>query len=281
MKNLYRHMIKRDEVNGDGEASGGDGTPTKTPATPPAEPASAQTDETDGGEFDDYGYPITKTPDKPGKKAEESGKPGEKASEEDVEIKEPVAGYGAKPLEEVPDDAKPPEEKPPEEKNELGFELEVKDLPAEAAKKIKDFAKAHKLTKEAAEALVADKKAEIKFQNDVAIETKKEIDKAKAKVRAGWDKELRTDKDFGGDNFARNLTNVEKVLKDFFPNTKKVLTEKGSMLPPNVMKDIAKLAKYVYDTERLVHGGERKAGDIEEKADHDDALDFYTQGGGN
>ena len=40
-----------------------------------------------------------------------------------------------------------------------------------------------------------------------------------------------TDPEFGGENFDKNVDRVEKVLEKYMPNMKKVLTERGSMLP--------------------------------------------------
>lgn len=264
---LYIKKHFYDKLPDDGGDAGGDGTP----ATPPAEPATPPADEAGGDHLDDLGY--EKVSNEPGKEDKKPGEKKETPPAEDEKPKGPVAGYG---LEDPPAEppATPPATPPPGEKIELGYELEIKDLPAEEAKKIQEFAKAHKLPKEAAQALVQMKTNEAKFNADVQAEIVKQNAKAQADKKAGWQRELKGDKEFGGDNFAKSLVNVEKVMTDFFPNMKKDLTASGAMLPPNAMRDMAKLAKHLYGTEKLIQGGGGTPKPVVED-ESDDPTDFY------
>ena len=140
---------------------------------------------------------------------------------------------------------------------------------------MQEFAKANALPKEAAQALVNLRKSEFDANLAQAEEAKKAQARAIEKVKASWDKELRTDATFGGDKFAHNVAQVEKVLADFMPSTKKTLTERGSMLPPYVMRDLAKLAEKLYAAEKLVQG-EAAVGEAVVEDKQDDHLSFYT-----
>ena len=57
------------------------------------------------------------------------------------------------------------------------------------------------------------------------------------------------------------------------PNTKKELTKSGAMLPPWVMRDLAKLAETLYASPKLVQGD--PVVPREEVDDEDAHLAFY------
>lgn len=268
-------MIKFSTIKLDKLKEGADGAaPTET-KTPPANEKDPKTPETPGNNVDEYGYEKEPKADDKADKVEKPNKDGAKKDDKaPEEIQDPATGYGIKePKEEKKEDPPPP---PPEEKKiELEFELEVKDLDKDEANKIKEFVKNNKLPKEAAQALVDLKKSEIAEIKKATDEYKKEQAKAVADLKASWDKELRTDPNFGGDKFAHNITRVEKLMTDFLGETKKVLTERKSMLPPYVMRDLARLADKLYATDKLVQGdpsGEKETA----KKEENDPLAFYT-----
>lgn len=180
------------------------------------------------------------------------------------EKRKKATGYGepeevVPPAEVVPPVEKTPEELTAEEKAEKELVEAVKDLSDNYNKEeIKKFAKEHKLT-------VDQVKAYVKLQKgqDAAFLVAEQT-RVKAQ-RSTWNNELKTDAEFGGANFDTNLDKVEKLMEKFMPDTKKVLTEKGGMLPPYFMKDFLRLAKAMNPTSKFV-GGNAPAPKEEEKS---------------
>ena len=237
------------------DASAG-GAPAKAPPAP-----------SDKVETDDFGYQVEAKAEAP--KVEE--KPAAKPEEE-----KPIAaatGYDSEPkVEEKPEEKSEQKvEEKPEEKNAL--DIKVEGLPDKELAKIKEFAKEHKVPKEIAEAYAKLRKSELeafdKAQKEAAAESERQIQA----TRKNWYTELKEDPKFGGENFARNTKQVEKVMEEFMPNTKKVLTERKGMLPPYFMRDLAAIADQMYSTEKL------KTGDASvppKDNEEDDALAFYN-----
>ncbi|MFM6930412.1 MAG: hypothetical protein ACKOX6_18255, partial [Bdellovibrio sp.] len=110
-------------------------------------------------------------------------------------------------------------------------------------------------------------KAELERENAAKI--------AAQEIKANWHKELKNDPKFGGENFARNVHKVDKLLNEFAPEMKKNLTERKAMLPPIVMRDMLRIAEAIYSTEPLVHG-DSKSPSKPDSADKNDPLAFYT-----
>lgn len=270
---MYKNtMIKfnKAEDGKEGSASGYEAAPAseadpKSPAPPEA-----------SGDTDEFGYakPPPEQSGKEGDGKKDEGKAGAAPEPKKEEQQDAVSGYSENPpkVDDPPPPAADPkkEEAPPKDEG-LGYELEVKDLDPETAEQIKAFAKEHKLPESAAKAFVEMKKKEAADQAE--FEKQKTI--AIQKVKAGWHKELKEDKDFGGENFARNIHKVDKVLNHFMPETKKTLTEKGAMLPPYVMRDMSKIADRLFETENFVRGGEKNPSSKEDNAEENDPLDFY------
>lgn len=254
---LKFNLMKYDKVTDDKGVGGGGGSETKPP----------ETIEAPGDSLDDFGYEKITPLVEPPKEGTPAAKPGEKAPEPKLEeIKDPSTGYGVIPpvVPEVPPT--------PPAKVELPFELEIKDLDVVELNKVKEFVKAHNLPKEVAEALANQKKSEIDAVKAADEAWIKGEETRLAKMKVDWDKELRTHPTFGGEKFAQNIHNVEKVLNDFFPETKKILTERKSMLPPHTMRDFAKLAERLYSPENLVQGDKI----VTEEKPYD-PLDFYNE----
>lgn len=219
--------------------------------------------------LDEFGYE---------KKPAEGTKPdADKADKEPEKVVEPVAGYDKPP--EKPKEVVAEPEKKPEEKKEAApaDEFDVKDpgvLLPEEVNDIKAFVKANKLSKEVGLALVESKKAEIKKSQELLDAHKKNSAEEQKKVRSGWYDELKADSEFGGEKFDFNVKRVDKMIQDFMPNIKKKLTDSKGMLPPYVMKDLAKLSGQLYSTGKLVEGEPSKPSD-ESKDAPNDPLAFY------
>lgn len=226
---------------------------------------------TDDG-VDDLGYGPEEGETPPAKEAAPAAEAVKPENEKPVE--KPATGYGAEEPKEVTPPAAPatpPVEKKPEEMTEeekVQKELAdvVKDLGAGYDKeKIQKFASEHKLTKVQLEAYVK----MVKQDDETAIANQKA---AVVAQRKAWREELVKDPEFGGENFAKNVDRVEKLLENNMSNTKKMLTEKGGVLPPYLMRDLLSLAKALNPTTKLVHG-EAPA----PQADDKDFLDdLYT-----
>lgn len=219
-------------------------TPTEIPTPVPA-----------STEVEDYGY-GTETPPKP---ATEVTPPVVETPP--APVKKPLTGYGETPPEEKVE-TPAPVEKPvdpatltEEEKTKKEFSELVKALPEAIDKdKLTKFALDNKFTKEQLEAYT-------KLVKEDLDETEKS-QKENIKVqRNQWKTELMNDPEFGGENFDKNVDRVEKVLQNFMPNTKKVLTERGSVLPPYIMRDYLALSKILNPVAPLVTGDPGEAED--------------------
>lgn len=241
------------------------------PATPPAPAAPAPPPSAE--QFDDFGYP--KAPPEAAPKAEEKppgDKPKEAPAPEPEKVADPVSGYsGPEPkVEDPPAPAAPVA--PPAAADDYDKALE--GLPKEELGKIKDFAKKHNVTVDQAKAFGEMRRDELKAQEAAVANFEKEQERLKQQQRATWYKELKADTTFGGENYDHNVLKVEKVLAELMPNTKKVLTEYKAMLPPYVMRDLAKIAEHLFSTEKLVTGNPAVQEVDDKKAD--DALSYYT-----
>jgi len=205
---------------------------------------------------------------------------------EDAKVKDPSTGYAPKTPEQIEADKKAADEKTTADKK-AADEIEAAKTPEQkAADKIEADKKA------AADKIEADKKAAegiskedidttlgdlydkdivskfmvdnkmTKAQVEAYVQLRKSED-AKlikdsedkiAETRASWLTELKTDADFGGENFEANVDRAEKVLEEFLPNTKKALTGRGSMMPPYIMRDLLALYKTMNPTTKLITG---------------------------
>jgi len=266
-------MLKYNMMKLDKTVDGGNGEATKVPpSTEETKQTNTETTQTSGDTLDQYGYEKVST-EETQKESEETktvNKEAEKKVDGDGEVKDPATGYGKDPVK--VEETTPVKEEKKESEIKLEFEVDVKDLEVKEAEKLKKFVLDNKLTKEAAQALINLKKSEAdeykKAVEEYEIQEKKRI----TQLRASWDNELRTDPVFGGDKFAHNVMRAERVLSEFLGETKKALTEAKSMLPPYVMRDLAKLGDHLYGNAKLVQGDAKET--KEEKEDND-PLDFY------
>lgn len=195
--------------------------PTPTPA-PVAEP-----------EVDNLGYEV-----KPGEQLPtpaEEPKPGE-GDEPPAPAEEPKPGEGDEPS----------AEKTPEQLTQEFSEVlkEVNDYDKELIAK---FAVENKLNVDQVKAYAELQKAE-----------DSKLEEERGKIRSGWVNDLKTDVEFGGENFAVNVDKVERLLEKHLPETKKILTERGTMLPPYIMKDLLGVYKTLNPTNEMVKGDPSK-----------------------
>jgi len=211
--------------------------------------------------FDDFGYM---------KVDPETVKSPAPAPVEPPPVITPGTGYS----EVAPKDEPTPPPVVEESKIDLGYELDTKDLDPKLTLKVKEFAKANGLTKEAAQAFLNLRKTEAEEMKATELKREEETKTQVSSIRKNWDKELRSHSEFGGEQFAANLKIVEKVLSDFMPETKKTLTERGGMLPPYVMRDFAKLGKHLFAGDNFVQGDVTGSNAPPKK--ETSPLDFYN-----
>lgn len=256
---MLKYMLMNEK--GDGDA-GGDKKQVP-PSEPP--PKSDAPSKEAGDSLDDYGYEKLKE-EVP---ADQKPAPKDKG-EEDPKGEAPPTGYEKEPDKVDPPPADKPKDPPPAD----DLKLDPKGLADEDIKSVKEFAKKHGISKEAAQALVDERKVAVdkaaKLAADQQVEQEAEIKRTKVQ----WYNELKSDPVFGGDKFDHNLKQIGKVVDDFMPNLKKVLTERKVMMPPYIMKDLAKLANHLYASEKLTQGDPPAPSKKDEP--EDDPLAFYN-----
>lgn len=220
---------------------------------------------------DNLGYETPKSDEEKKIEADKKVEADKKLEEEKAAaaepVKDPVTGYAKKPDEVAKEEVKPgevakEEVKPTEELSKEDIDKALGDLYDKEV--ISDFAVKHKLSKVQLEAYI-----ELRTAEDAKF-TKLGKDRVQQVKVDNWN-ELKNDADFGGENFDKNLDSVEKLMDTYLVNTKKLLTDKGGMLPPYMMKDLLVLHKTLNPTTSLVLGDASKP--VEKK--EDSALDFY------
>lgn len=240
---------------------GGGGSSTQTP-TDSAQPQSAG--KTDAQVLDE----MYKTPEA-AKPAAEVPKVETKDTPK-VEETKSATGYGepAVPpkVEEVKPAVVPVVDPTKVEFNGDGLSEDGKTL-------VGDFAKKYSLSKEAAQGFADQLKSQLKAMSDIAVASQ---EKAKADAitqKNNWINELKTDREFGGEQFDTNLKRVDAVLKKLFPHTENLLTTSGATLPPSIMRDLQGLHKTLMSSDPSMFNSESAA----KRSSPDDFLnDFYT-----
>lgn len=232
--------------------------------------AGAQAD----GDTDDFGYPIPKEE----KKTDGEQPPAPEAAAKTGDGKEPekvegTTGYGEK----EPEAPAPKVEDKKPEPVKLDYELKTDGLEPEEVNRLSAIFKKTGVSKEAAQALVDDVREQTAAAKKAEEDAQKEYDRKQAETRAAWHAELKNDSTFGGEHFAHNLKRVEKVVSDFMPNTKKILTERKTMLPPYVMRDLKGMADKLFGSASLANGNPPAPPAPEE--DENDHLSFYGKQG--
>jgi hypothetical protein len=225
--------------------SGGGGA---APATSTTIPATQTEGISDSASLDQmYKTPVEEKVE-PEKQPTQEGKPDEVSA----------SGYG-KPVEEakLPVDAKvTPEVVVPPADAEPKVEFNSEGLNDDGKKVVEAFAKTHKLTKEVTQAFADQLKLQVKSIADIQTAQAQAAADNKKAVQAGWEDELKNDKDFGGENFKANIKRVDTVLEKLFPHTKNLLTTNKSMLPPSIMKDFLTVHKLMLSGESNIVNGQ-------------------------
>jgi len=239
-----------------GDTGGGGANAQTTPQVPP--PAqSAPTPQAQGGiEYDELGYPKAQSqPPAPNQTPQAAQPPaatppaGEVNSGYNTPPPPPnAAGYVD------PNAAPPAPATPPAAPAAFKVEADLKDFSDADKQLLTQHFEKYKLPKEAQLALVDIRKSELVAQQQAQAQYQKQVEAETNRIKTEWFNELKNDKDFGGANFDANTKMVNKFIADFMPNTKKMLTEKGGMLPPNTMRDFHAVAKKLYETEGFVQG---------------------------
>ncbi len=209
-------------------------------------------------------------PEKVEEKAGDQKETKEQETPEKVET--PATGYGDEPPK-VEEDLEPVIEEKALEPDTIDKAL-GEGIPKDEVAKIKEFAKANEMTEKQIKAYGELRRSELKSAQEAYDKAVKEDEKAQLKQRADWHNELKNDPVFGGEKFTKNVAKVEKVVQDFFPEFKKRLTESKGMMPPYLMRDLAKLADQVYKTEKLVTGDPPPA-KVEDKEEKNNPYAFY------
>lgn len=249
-------------------------TPPKQQEAAPVPPPNPSSTQTEGYSDADFGYEAHAAEEKKG----DPPAPGYGKEEtppvppESTEVKDPATGYGAEPPKV---DAAPPAPPAAPVTPPVTDDMDkaLGELPKEELGKIKEFMTTHKVAPETAKAYADLRRDEIKAAQKWSEDQGKERDRQIAQMKADWYKELKDDKDFGGENFSKSTQAVERIMQDLMPSTKKRLTETKGMLPPYLMRDLAKVAETLYKNPNLVRGEPPapKAPETE-----DSPLDFYV-----
>lgn len=242
-----------------GDTGGGGSNAQATPPVPPPAPSTPTPQAKGAVEYDELGYAKVpaeqppapnQTPKTPEPPAATPPAPGEVNSGYNQPPPPPnAAGY-------VDPNAVPPPAAPatPPAPGEFKIEVDLKDFTDVDKKVFSEQFEKYKLPKEAQQALVDIRKTYLDQQALEQSNHQKQVEAQVTKLKSDWFNELKNDKDFGGSNFDANTKMVNKFINDFMPNTKKMLTEKGGMLPPNTMRDFHAVAKKLYETEGFVQG---------------------------
>lgn len=243
-----------------GDTGGGGSNAQATPQVPPPAPSAPQAQAPGTIEFDELGYPKAQSqPPAPNQTSQVPQPPAATppAAEVNSGYNTPppppnTAGY-VDPNAAPPAPATPPAVTPPAP-GEFKIEVDLKDFTDVDKKVFSEQFEKYKLPKEAQQALVDIRKNYLAQQAVEQANHQKQVEAQVTKLKSDWFNELKNDKDFGGSNFDANTKMVNKFINDFMPNTKKMLTEKGGMLPPNTMRDFHSVAKKLYETEGFVQG---------------------------
>lgn len=232
------------------------------PAGIPAPPSVVAVEE--GSDTDEFGYKIIK----PMEPAVEEPKSAPEATPPVVPAEEVKTGYetpaaddkGQEPPKADPATAGTDAEKIKKEIGDI-----VKELPEGIDKdKVSKFALDNKLSSDQMKAYAS----LVKEENTKFVADQETFKKAQ---RLTWYNDLKADPDFGGQKFDENIAVAGKMLGKLLPNTKKVLTERGSMLPPYLMKDLAKLED-MFNPKTSFEGGQPP---VNESDDSDFLSDMY------
>ena len=98
------------------------------------------------------------------------------------------------------------------------------------------------------------KRTDIENQQKAAVEQRGDLQRQITEQRQVWFDEMRADKEFGGENFDNSMTKVNQVLKDYGQELTKQLDESKAMLPPYVVKMVARIGQTMYGNKPMIQG---------------------------
>lgn len=291
---LKKSSIVYEQVNDSNNGAGG--TPNGSPPAP-----NNQTPEPKGN-LDEFGYQIKPaTPPPPaappappvqnqsGQTSQQTPATPPPAADNNLGYNAPppppepnTTGYGdpnttpppATPPPETSAATPPPPATPPEVHK---VEANLEGLADITKKELSDFIQKYKIPKEAQQAFIDQRKSEIVQASRTKTEQETAVKNETARLRSTWFNELKADKEFGGNNFDANVKAVNKLLTDFFPSVKNMLTEKQGMLPPSVMKEYHNVAKKLYETESFVQGDLSGASETKQPGEFDFLDTMYPK----
>lgn len=147
----------------------------------------------------------------------------------------PVVDKPAEVQAKVDDTAKPAEEVAPEK-----YDLKVPEgsvLSDEALQKITDYAKANKLSQEAAQKMV-------EVQSEAVSEHSKNLQDQFKQISEDWKTQASQDKEYGGDGFSRNVEMAHRVVDRFAtPEFKQALNDSGFGNHPELLRVFVRIGK--------------------------------------
>ena len=197
-------------------------------------------------------------------KSDETVETKEQSSQEGIqnqEAKPGESGYvepvgddsGYKPPGEIKDETKV--DPPAVDDKTVEADKVYEGLEKETADAVKDFATKNKLTPEATKEVAEFLKAQGNAVEKYKASEGERIQQARADQKKEWYNNLKVDKEFGGENFDKNIKKAEKVINTHLTGFKNILTTSKGMVPPDIMKDLAKVHDALFGTEPMVSGG--------------------------
>lgn len=136
------------------------------------------------------------------------------------------------------------------------YDLKAADgtpLDAARAEKFVAYAKEHKLSNEQAQAV-------LNRENDAVSSYQAAVNEQFKQRATAWVEEVKSDKEFGGENFAKNAELVKRVVERFGnENLKKTLNETGLGNYPELFSFVTRIGK-AFSEDQLVMPGSQPAG---------------------
>lgn len=209
------------------------------PVTPVVPPAAAVEKPADAA-------PAAKAETTPAAAAD---KPADKTPETPKSLLADAPAADAPKAEDKPADP-PKDEKPPEEDLAAALKLpEGSKLEAATVKEVADFAKANKLTKEVAQAVLDQRHA-------LAVKQEAQLKAAYNKLYDTFVADLKADKDFGGEKFQANVDLAKRAVKQIFTVEERAALESSPFgNHPILVKAMARLGARLAEDGNFTAGG--------------------------
>jgi len=237
-----KHLLMNEAVDDTKGGTGGSGYVEETPETTEKTETTGDTSE---NTTKTEGTGDTKT----------SGEDDKSKQSETSKEQKDATGYG----DESKDADKNKDQTTKTDEIKLDYEIDFKGLKEDQTKDLIEFAKANKLTKEQAQAIM-DKRKEV---IDIMAQQQADHEKEKVETYSKWTKELKDHPEFGGANYNSSVHTVNKFLREHLPTTAKYLTETGKRLSPKEMIELRAVAMKLSDEGSHEQGGTTKSNNKE------------------